>query len=669
MDSNFNSISDMETKALDFAKIGRYKESEDLYRYLIKIGSKNSIVFTNLAALMQIKGDRSHNVFLLKKAISLDPNLPQAHSNLGLELVNIGELDNAINSYKEALKLDPNYAEAHNNFGQVMEIKSNLDKAINSYQKAIDLRPDYSEAHFNLGNALKEKKEIYQAIDKYQTALKFNPNFVQAYNNLGILLHEKSEYSKAIKNYKLALNIEPNYLDALCNLGNSYYELKELNKAIFAYKKAIQINPKFIEVLNNLGNVYKDIGNYDEAIGYYKRSLLLDKNFYQADCNLGKIYQMKDNLLLSRKSYLSALNKNNKHLESLNNLGILNQLEGKINDALSLFLKCRELEPDFPDANLNLAYLQLLMGDYENGLINYEWRKNVKKPIRVHCKVLSEEWNGEEKLSGNKLLVISEQGLGDNFQLMRYLIYLKKLGYEITYCVPKKLHSIMISSKINAKLITLDQGKSFSGIKWISIVDLLKLLKVSAQNPLIEEPYLFPSKELISKWKNYFDNEKKDIIGINWQGNPDVEKENLLGRSFPLNEFLKITKNDFKFLSLQKGFGSEQISTCKFVNKFVSFQNEINHIRDFNEIAAMIHNCRLIITSDSCVAHLAGAMGKETWLLLHFVPDWRWGLSEESTFWYPSLRIFRQSKRNDWKEVFERVKIELDNLKIDEKIK
>ena len=669
MDSNFNSILEMETKALDFAKVGRYKESEDLYRYLIKIGSKNSIVYTNLAALMQIKGDRSHNVFLLKRAISLDPNLPQAHSNLGLELVNIGELDNAISSYKEALKLDPNYAEAHNNFGQVMEIKGNLDKAMNLYQKAIDLKPDYSEAYFNLGNALKEKKEIYKAIDKYETALRFNPSFVQAYNNLGILLHEKSEYSLAINNYKLALNIEPNYVVALCNLGNSYYELKELTKAIFAYKKAIKLNPKFIEVLNNLGNVYKDFGNYDEAIGYYKSSLLLNKNFYQAYCNLGKIYQKKDNLLLSRKNYLSALNINNTHLETLNNLGILNQLERKIDDALSLFLKCLELEPNFPDANLNLAYLQLLIGDYENGFINYEWRKKVKTPIKVHCKVLSEEWNGKEKLSGNKLLVISEQGLGDNFQFMRNLIGMKKLGYEITYCVPKKLHSIMISSKINAKLITLDQGKSFNGIKWISIVDLCKLLKISAQNPLIEEPYIFPSGELISKWKNYFDNEKNDIIGINWQGNPEVEKENLKGRSIPLNEFSKIAENDFKFLSLQKGYGSDQMLNCKFANKFVSFQNEVNKIKDFNETAAMIQNCRLIITSDSCVAHLAGAMGKETWLLLHFVPDWRWGLSEESTFWYPSLRIFRQRKRNDWKEVFGRVKIELDNLKKDEKIK
>ena len=663
MDPNFNSISNLETKALEFAKVGKYKESEELYRYLIELGSQNSVVYTNLAALMQIKGDRRNNIFLLKKAISLDPNLPQAHSNLGLEFVNIGEFDNAINSYKKALELDANYAEAYNNFGQVLEIKGEYVEAINSYQKAINLNPNYSEAHFNLGNALKEKNEIYKAINEYEIAIKLNPNFVQAYNNLGILLYEKSEYSEAIKNYKLALNIEPNFFIAICNLGNSYYEIKEYGKAIITYKKALKLNPNFIEVFNNLGNTYKDIGNYEEAIECYERALLLDKNFYQAYCNLGKIYQMKDDLHLARENYQWALQKNNEHLETLNNLGILNQLEGKIDTALSLFLKCKEIEPNFPDANLNLAYLQLLMGDYSRGLKNYEWRKKVKNPIRVHCKTISEEWNGKEKILDKKLLVISEQGLGDNFQFIRYLIYMNRLGYEITYCAPKKIHSIIISSGINVKLITLDKGKSFKGIKWFSIMDLLKLLKVSPKIPLIDEPYLFPSPDLISKWKNYFDNENKKIIGINWQGNPEVEKENLLGRSFPLNEFSEVANCDFKFLSLQKGFGSEQISKCKFAKQFVSFQNEVNKIRDFNEIAAMIHNCRLIITSDSCVAHLAGAMGKETWLLLHFVPDWRWGLSEEKTFWYPSLRIFRQSKRNDWNEVFKRVKIELNNLK------
>ena len=663
MDSNFNSISNLETKALEFAKNGKYKESEDIYRYLIELGSQNSVVYTNLAALMQIKGDRSNNIFLLKRAISLDPNLPQAHSNLGLEFANIGEFDNAINSYKKALNLDPNFAEGYNNLGQVMEKKGEFFNAINSYQKAIKLNPNYSEAHFNLGNALKENKEIFKAIDEYQIAIKLNPNFVQAYNNLGLLFDEKSDYSEAIKNYKLALNIDPNFALAHCNLGNSYYEINEYSKAILAYKKALLLNPKFIQVYNNLGNTYKDIRNYEEAIACYKKSLLLDKNFYQAHCNLGKIYQMKDDLHLARENYLRALKINNEHLETLNNLGILNQIEGKIDDALNLFLKCKEIEPSFTDAILNLGYLQLLKGDYLRGLTNYEWRKKVKNPIRVHIKTICDEWNGEEKLLDKKLLVISEQGLGDNFQFIRYIIYLNKLGYEITYCVPKKLHSIIISSGINAKLLTLDKGQSFKGIKWISIMDLPKLLKVSPKMPLIQEPYLSPSAELISKWKNYFDKENKKIIGINWQGNPEVEKENLLGRSFPLNKFSEVAKCDFKFLSLQKGFGSEQMSKCKFAKQFVSFQNEVNKIRDFNEIAAMIHNCRLIITSDSCVAHLAGAMGKETWLLLHFVPDWRWGLSEEKTFWYPSIRIFRQRIRHDWNEVFKRVKIELDNLK------
>ena len=159
-------------------------------------------------------------------------------------------------------------------------------------------------------------------------------------------------------------------------------------------------------------------------------------------------------------------------------------------------------------------------------------------------------------------------------------------------------------------------------------------------------------------FKNILSKEKRPIIGINWQGNPIVEKQDLKGRSLPLETFSTIARNNnFKFLSLQKGFGSEQLDHCSFKNKFVECQPQINSTWDFLENAAIIENCDLIITSDTSIAHLAGGMGKSTWLLLHHLPEWRWGLEGENTFWYPSMRLFRQKERHHWQEVMERVAI------------
>ena len=162
--------------------------------------------------------------------------------------------------------------------------------------------------------------------------------------------------------------------------------------------------------------------------------------------------------------------------------------------------------------------------------------------------------------------------------------------------------------------------------------------------------------ELNKKWKKILSKEKRPIVGINWQGNPTVEKDNLIGRSLPLETFSTIARNNnCKFLSLQKGFGSEQLDHCSFKNKFVECQPQIDTTWDFLENTSIIDNCDLIITSDTSIAHLAGGMGKPTWLLLHHMPDWRWGMEGSSTFWYPSMRLFRQKERHNWQEVMERV--------------
>ena len=168
------------------------------------------------------------------------------------------------------------------------------------------------------------------------------------------------------------------------------------------------------------------------------------------------------------------------------------------------------------------------------------------------------------------------------------------------------------------------------------------------RNHIITTPYIKTTEEHLKKWADILSVEKRPIIGINWQGNSDIEKTGLQGRSLLLDKFSPIASDvDASLLALQKGFGSEQLQTCTFKNRFVSCQEQVTEAWDFLDTAAIIANCDLVITSDTAVAHLAGGMGKTTWLLLHKVPDWRWGLEGNTTFWYPSLRLFRQRQRGD----------------------
>jgi hypothetical protein len=251
---------------------------------------------------------------------------------------------------------------------------------------------------------------------------------------------------------------------------------------------------------------------------------------------------------------------------------------------------------------------------------------------------------------------VSEQGLGDTLQFVRYALALQNQGISISLCAPAKLHDLIQVSGFEQSLLTPKQANQVSEGSWIPLLSVPRHLEVGPENPLITEPYIKTTTELTSKWQKILSAEQQPIIGINWQGNPDQETTNSIGRSLPLRTFSPVAKRTkASLLSLQKGFGSEQLHTCSFKDRFVSRQDQINDTWDFLETAAIIANCDLVITSDTSVAHLAGGMGKTTWLLLKKVPDWRWGLEGDTTFWYPSMRLFRQKERGNWEEVMERV--------------
>jgi len=246
--------------------------------------------------------------------------------------------------------------------------------------------------------------------------------------------------------------------------------------------------------------------------------------------------------------------------------------------------------------------------------------------------------------------------LGDTLQFMRYAIALREQGVSVSICAQSKLRTLIQASGITPYCLTQEQANDEEGTHWMPLLSALKVLEVSPQNPIITAPYISTTDELASKWKDILSNEKRPIIGINWQGNPNTEKTGLWGRSLALETFAPITgSSQISFLSLQKGFGSEQLESCSFKDHFVSCQPQVDETWDFLETAAIIANCDLVITSDTSIAHLAGGMGKTTWLLLHKVPDWRWGLEGKTTFWYPSMRLFRQKERGNWDEVMQRV--------------
>ena len=509
-------------------------------------------------------------------------------------LINQGKLQEAEAIYRELISAGTSNHMVYGSLAALCGMQGRFDEPIRLLRRTLELKPNYPEAHNNLGIALKEQGDLTAAIDSYNKALQLKPNYPEAHYNLAIALKKQGDLTAAIDSYNKALQLKPNHPDAHYNLGNALKEQGNLDAAIASYNKALQLKPNYPEVHNNLGIALHEEGNLDAAIASYNKAL--------------------------------------------------------------------QLKPNYPDAHYNSALAMLLSGDYKSGWESHEWRlKNAKGSKKLDASPKCNQWSGEVALKEtNKLLLVGEQGLGDTLQFMRYAIALKNEGTSVAFCAKKKLHSLIQSSGIDPSPLTPEQANKVIEGEWMPLLSAAKHLQVSPSNPIITEPYIQPKDELKMKWTDIFGAKEKPVIGINWRGNrKDANKQD---RNIPIQVFRKIVeRNKGNLVCLQRGALPSEFEQITFNSNMTPHQLDILRIadsdepEDFLEYAAIINSCDLVITTASTVAHLAAGIGIPTWVLLPKIPDWRWGLEGDTTFWYPSMRLFRQKEKGNWSEVMERV--------------
>tara|TARA_Y100001968_G_scaffold329487_1_gene378926 strand:+ start:1533 stop:3344 length:1812 start_codon:yes stop_codon:yes gene_type:complete len=592
-----------------------------------KSNKNNNILFREKKALDYIyKGELNKAEYIYKSLIDEGFANYSIYINLAVICAKKNNQNERILFLNKAIELNPSSSIAFNNLGNAFRSIYNLDSAITSYRTALNLRPNYPEAECNLGIAFQEKGSNELAINSFRRALELKPNYPEAFSHLGIALFALGEIEESIIAYRTALNLRPNYPEAECNLGVALQEKGSNELAINSFRKALELKPNYPEALSNLGVALFNLGHIYESINSYKTAIELNPKYYQAFLNLGNSYQAIGDHVSSQNCYKKAI----------------------------------KIRSGYASANWNLSLSYLLCGQYELGWLYYHWRSKIKGALKPHSQPKIREYNSNNLVKGESLLVVTEQGLGDTIQYMRYIPYIRNLGIDVSFCAQSKLHKLIKASNIDCNPLTPEEGNFVTNGRWISLLSIPKVLNVKPTNPIITKPYISATEDVKKKWKYILNCKKRPLIALNWQGNPNLEKTNYKGRSIPLEKFSKILqKNDVTFLSLQKGFGSEQLDTCSFKEKFIHSQDIINSSWDFHDNAAIIHHCDLIITCDTAVAHLAGGMGKKVWLLLRDLPFWTWGLNDDTTFWYPSMKLFRQTTSGNWDEVMDRVSDEL----------
>ncbi|KAA3595638.1 MAG: tetratricopeptide repeat protein [Candidatus Scalindua sp. AMX11] len=626
------------------------KASEYIQKALL-LNPEHSTAHNSLGTVLKKQGKYEQSIESYKRAIVLNPAYAMPHSNLASLYHDIGSLDNAIESYKRAVSLKPDYFEGYINLGAVLQEKGRSNEAVEYYRKAIQINPDLPEAYNNMAVALKEGKMFDKAVKCCLRSLELKADYAEAYINLGLVFQEQGNLEKANESYGKALEIEPDNVTALTNLGSLLTEQRRLDEAIFCCQRAISLRPDYAEAHNNLGVCFQVLGRLEEAASCFEKTLEIEHHHIIAHTNLGMtcMDQGRNEEAVEWCQRAVMLKPESAHLH--NNLGASLQRIGKLDEAIINYEKAITLKPDYAEAHMNRAFILLMNENFVEGWSEYEWRlltrdhslRTFKKP----------KWDGSS-LNGKSILVHAEQGYGDTIQFVRYLPLIKERGGHVIFECNQDLLCLLQNGVAIDRLVERP-AVGVTTVQFDFHVPLLSLPGIFGTDSVTipsNIPYISLDRERVKRWHSRFVHDKNFKIGLVWAGNPHNRKDRI--RSCFLEDFATLADvPGVSFYTLQKGAASDQVTDPP---KNMVFNNLEKELYDFAETGAAIANLDLVITVDTAVAHLAGAIGKPVWSLIQVDPDWRWLINREDTPWYPSMRLFRQAQPNDWTSVIQAVK-------------
>jgi tetratricopeptide (TPR) repeat protein len=574
-----------------------------------------------------------------------------------IEFFNKKEYDKSKTLYEEILKINPKSSNIYGNLGVIYRIKGDTNTAIKCYIQAIKLNPRNLLVYNNLGNALKEIKDYKTAIKVYMDAIKINPKDFNMFNNLGIVFELIGDNNKAIEAYKQAVRVNPKYAKAINNIGVVLYKQKRYKESAQIFEIALQTDPNYTEVYSNKGAAYNKAKDYDKAIESLETAIKKMPNHSGAYTNLGNVYNKIFDYKTAAKMHEKSIELDPKGENAYSNLGTSYKYLGFSAKSIESYKKAIELDPNFVNAHFDLATMYLTNEDFKNGWKEYEWRfkKDEMIPhIIKHKDIFSKPlFTGSEDIKGKTLLLHSEQGYGDSIQFIRFLPQIKeKFGCKIAVKCREGLKELFQTMKEIDVIV--DRSEETPPFDYqLSIMSMPFVLDMKSINDLPKQmPYLksIPDKSLeIKKEKG------KINIGICWSAS--ITGESYEGKVFDLKFFEPLINNPkINIYSLQVGDGSEDIKKLGFEDKIIDLTDKLT---DFSKTAYLIDNLDLVISSDTSVAHLTGALNRPVWIPLQKVPDWRWTNKGETTKWYPSAKLFRQKTARVWEGVFQSLNAKL----------
>lgn len=541
-----------------------------------------------------------------------------------------GDVAGAEGIYRQLLDVHPNDADVLESLGVLLLQTGRLESAGAFLRRSAQSPAPKASRHVNLAEYYRRSGQYESAIASLNQALALAPNLAVAHNNLGITLAESGESAAAVAAYQRAIGLKPDYAEAHANLANALSDAQQFDAAVASAARAVALSPRFAAGHNSLGVALAGLARFDEAAVAYHGAIALDPRYADAWSNLGNALAQS----------------------------------GQFAEALTALRRAVEIDPAAIQPHWNYAVELLRAGDFKRGWVEYEWRwkKQDKFPRpaqRFHpTRFEGPHWVGGP-LAGKSILLHAEQGFGDAIHFVRYAPRVAALGVRVVVEAHGELKRLFESvagvEQVIARGETVPPVEAHCPLMSLPLAFGSELHSIPA--PM---PYLRATPADIQRWRDRLAVEQRISgrslrVGLCWAGSPKHSDD--ADRSIPLQAFAAIAQDRVVFISLQKGPAAEQASNPPAGMRLIDLTPDLT---DFADTAGLIANLDLVISVDTAVAHLAGALGKPVWVLLRRVPDWRWLIDRRDTPWYPTMTLFRQCRRGEWGQVIEEVSQQLD---------
>ncbi len=624
--------------------LGRHREALEGYDCVLALRPDHPQALNNRGVALQALQRPAEALRSYDTALGIAPDFVEALVNRGIVRHELGLFSEALTDHDRAIALRPGNADALCNRGNTLDRLGRHQEALASYDGALELQPDHLDALCNRGIVLRRLRRFDDALASYDAALRSCPDHRDGLAGRGATLHDQRKFGEALKCHDRVIALDPTCARALVDHGAALHAARRPVEALQSFERALAVEPDNVEALTNRGVVRCDLGRYQEALADHARAIALRPRDAAVLNNRGVALHKLGRLELSLASHDAALGIDPDHVKSLaDRAAALHELK-RFTEAAASCQRAIALRPDYADAHFFKSLTSLLGGDFERGWDEYEWRRCAPAAAITPRHFAQPLWRGDVAIAGRTILLHAEQGFGDTIQFCRYVALVRERGARVVLEVEAPLCRLMRgvagASLILAKGDALPDFDLHCPLPSLPRAFATRLDTIPARTPYLRVPG--PALQMLPAGR-------APKIGLAWAGNPNHARDR--DRSIALRDLLPLLDADATFVSLQKQPHPGDFETLQG-RDVLQFGDRL---LDFADTAALVAQLDLVISVDTSIAHLAGAVGTPVWILLTHVPDWRWLLDRDDSPWYPSARLFRQGENREWGGVVARV--------------